>query len=918
MAIQHLHLSLQASMKKILAYLFWGFFLIGRVSAQQPITGLLIEEGNEEPLEQATIQLFRQKDSTFVTGTTSDLKGRFTINNVQPGRYRLAVSFIGLAHVNKEITMKNAPINLGTITLGVNENTLEEFVVRGVAAQVSVKNDTMEYNAVAFKVTENAVTEDLLKKMPGIEIDSEGKVYVNGEEVKKIRINGKRFFGGNTKMATKNLPADLIDKIQIIEEQSEMAKLTGFEDGETTKMINITIREDKKKGLFANLMGGYGTDDRYEANGIVNWMYGDNMATVLGGANNTNNSRFEGIGEVPVNIPGMRISKNQMTRGITTSEMIGGNAAFILSPNIKLEANYSFGSPSTITKQTSERENFFKSGNNQYYDRDISNNRSGNSHNLGFRLEWKIDSTSTLIVDPDFTYSDFSALNESRYQTLKATEDTVNRGYTYLNTLGSDVQGSASITYSKKLNKKGRTLTFNLRGNFSNSDIDGTNINSKRYFNNGIASKDSIINQQYTDNKSAKGYYIQASYVEPLGKNKRLELRLSQRLNKTDADKLSHRYDSIESSYSPEIDPLFSNIMESTFNNFQANLSFKSYHKKYRYTLGLKAEPSNLMTIFPLKEDVERKVFNISPSGDLTYNFHRKKYLRIDYRENIYQPSATQLQPVDDISNPLYVRKGNPELKPRLVRLLRGTYSAYNSKDFSLLTATLTGSLTSNSIVNRTEYMENGTRITMPVNVNGVYSVYGNVLYNRPLFNRSLTINTYTPFAFNNNVGYSKDDNAKEFYKNNIKTTRLGERLKCMWQNHFIELSAGAEVSYVKSRNEVNERQNTDTYDWEYFGTILFRLPAGITFNTDITAAYKRGYLGGMDTDEIIWNVELEKTLFKNKKGIVSVKGYDLLHQRMSIRRIIGDNYIEDSEYNTIKPYFLFCFAYKLNFWGKK
>lgn len=908
---------------KISFHIVFLWFVAMQATAQYPVSGILVEQDDATPLGYATIQLFTLSDSSFVAGTTSNENGYFVLNDVASGSYRLAASFIGLAPFEQKLTVKNAPLDLGKINMGAGENYLDEVVVKGVAAQVSVTNDTLEYNAVAFKVTENAVAEDLLKKMPGIEVDSEGRVFVNGEEVKKVRINGKRFFGDNTKMATKNLPADLIDKIQIIDEQSEMAKLTGFEDGETTKMINITIREDKKRGLFANVYAGHGTDGRYEANGIANWINGDNVSTVLGGMNNTNNSRFEGIGEVSVNIPGMRISKNQMTRGVTESQMIGANLALDLQQDKKLELNYSFGSPSTETRQIASRETFLDSVNSQFYDRRIETHRSGNAHNLGFRFEWKIDKNTTLVVSPDITYSDFETytLNDNWKSNQKG--DTISRGFSRPRASGDDLRLAGNITFSKKLKKKGRTISLNLRGNYSNTETDGFAKSFNLKYRNALPGTrpgdSTVVDQFYTEINRDRGHYVRLSVVEPIGKNNRMELSVAQRLNRTDAEKLTYDYLPARGDYADTIHSAYSNIMESEFQNYQISLNFKRYQKKYRYTLGVKAEPSKLNSQFPLREDVRRQVFNLSPSANLVYNFHKKKYLKVDYRGYTTQPTATQLQPVDNISNPTFIRSGNPDLDPRFTHSLKATYSAYRSKDFSLLTANLNGVFHNNAIVNRTEYEDEEKTIqrSMPVNVNGVYNVFGNLLFNRPFLNNRLIINTNTPFAFNNNVGFTKVDNLKEYVKNNMTTFRLGERLRVTHQNHRMELSAGGEISYVRSRNDVNARQNNDTYDWEYFGNLLFRLPADITVNTDITFSYKRGYFDDFNMDEIIWNAEIEKLVLRNKKGIVSLKIYDILQQRVSMRRSIGPNYVDDSDYNTLKSYLLVCFAYKFDFWGK-
>jgi hypothetical protein len=726
-------------------------------------------------------------------------------------------------------------------------------------------------------------------------------------------------------MATKNLPADLIDKIQIIDEQSEMAKLTGFADGETLKMINITIREDKKKGFFANIYGGYDGTKRYEANGIANLISGDNISTILAGSNNTNNSRFDGIGDLPVNIPGMKIAKNQMTQGVTVSNTVGLNGSFDLHKNLKLETNASFGAPSTHTEQNSDRETTSDSGAKSFRDYTSTIDRSSSTFGAGFRLEWKINPTTTLIIDPDFSYSDFRYSSEALSVTAKESGDTATVQKSHSSYRGDTYRAYANITFSKKFNKKGRTLSFNARTDIRKYRLeDGINYSHKIAYQSSPnipkpnqARKDSIA-QIFTEDTPTESYYFRTSYIEPVAKNKRVELSYATRFNTNDLERYNYSYDRTTGEYCEDHDST-SNVVYSRLLTHQIGLKLRHYSKKYNYTVGIVAEPSTMHTTFPLAgEPIDRFVFNIAPSANITLNFNTKKYLKIDLGAYTSQPSATQLRRDTNDINPSYLRIGNPELKPRFTYSLKSTYSAYNREDFSLLTVNLNASFVRDAIVNQVQYNDDGIQTTRPVNVNGVYNMHGNVLFNKPLFNNRLTVNTNTPFAYNNNIGFTKRDDIKEYLKNNLRTLRLGERLKFMWQNSFMELSGGAEISYIKSRNDINERQNTDTYDWEYFGSILFRLPFDFTLDTDLSAAYKKGYSAGFDTNEIIWNVTLEKSVFKNKKGIVGIKVYDLLQQRLSLRRIIGENYVEDIRYNTLKDYFLLTFTYKFDFWGKR
>ncbi|MGV8093286.1 MAG: outer membrane beta-barrel protein [Mangrovibacterium sp.] len=901
---------------KILLFLL---LLPGSMVAQYTVRGQLMEVDNYEnksPLEYASARLSGYPDSVFIKGMNSRDNGMIEITGLRSGVYLLEISFIGLTKESRVVEVKNKDVDLGIINMWASTAAVEEVVVKGVAAQVGVKNDTVEYNAVAFKVTENAVAEDLLKKMPGIDIDANGRIYVNGEEVTKIRINGKRFFGGNTKMATKNLPADLIDKIQVIDEQSEMAKLTGFEDGETTKTINIVIREDKKRGLTANFSGGYGSDNRYETNGIVNVLSGENISTFLAGINNTNNNRIEGIGEVPVSIPGMAISRSQLSRGITISETGAFNVARPLNGQMKLEANYSFGSPATTIRQQATRENFRIAG-SQFYNRFISTDRSNNVHDAGFRWEWKLTPSATLVIEPEFIYNGYQGDQQTTFHTITIASDTISDGNIRLYTSGRSVTGNTSVVFIRRFSKKGRSFSVNLRGNFSDDSLDGINKNLKINYKNGQETSRNDIDLQYSQSSGDLGYYFRVSYIEPIVRNRLLEFSYTQRSNKKELDKESYQPDDQTGMYT-EFVPEYSSIYSNLFHNYQFGLSFRSYHKRYRYIIGVVAEPSSTKSESPLLEDISRKVFNFSPTANLTINFSNKKYLKFNYRGTTNQPTVSQLQPASDVSNPMNERRGNPGLKPRFVHSLKSTYSAYNKKNFSLLTTNLAASLTQNAIVNYTEYVENGNgkQLTYPVNVNGEYNIYGNVLYNCPLFDRQITLHTNSTYRFASNKGFTKDDETKEILKNNIRNLRLGERMYLMWQGDRIDLNIGSEVFYNIAQNDVNELQNRETTDWNLFNSLLIHLPASFTLNSEINSLFKYGYAEGVGNKEVIWNLELEKVIFRNRKGAISLKAFDILQQRLAVVRLVGSNYIEDSEYNTLKSYFLLCFSYKFDCFG--
>src|SRR5690554_1548612 len=423
-------------MKKIyflvITILLCSFGLTAQSQITRGITGRILLENTNEPVPQANIRVLRQSDSTFVTGKASEMDGKFSIP-VNNGSYIVHVSFIGFHDLYKNVSVSSSTpmANLGDLVMSADNILLSETVVTAKAPEIVVKGDTLEYNADSYKVTESAVVEDLLKKMPGVEIDTEGNITVNGRAITKILVDGEEFFSNDPKVASKNLPANMVEKLQVLERRTEMAQMTGFDDGEEENVINLTVRSGMKEGLFGNAFAGYGSKDRYEGNAMVNYMRNNDQYTIIGGTNNTNNAGFSDLASSMFSGMGGRGRRGGgfgARDGIATSANAGGNFSKQFTPTFKLGGNVRYGYTDSEVLSDVFTQNLLSAGNTLEQENNSVNNRSQN-FNLDLRMEWEPDSATRIIFRPEFSYYDNNRTEIGNYFTAsELTGDTINHG----------------------------------------------------------------------------------------------------------------------------------------------------------------------------------------------------------------------------------------------------------------------------------------------------------------------------------------------------------------------------------------------------------------------------------------------------------------------------------------------------------
>ena len=880
------------------------------------VTGSVVEQGSDTPIEQATVRLLNVKDSAMVRGVVSARNGSFTLKNVKKGSYLLHITFIGYDPLYQplQITGKKNPVNVGKLELSDGAIELGEAGVIGKAPEVTVRNDTVEYNADSYKVTEGSVLEDLLKKMPGVEVDSEGKITVNGKEVKKVMVDGKEFFSDDPKVASKNLPAKMIDKLQVLDKKSDMAQMTGFDDGEEETVINLTVKPGMKQGWFGNAYGGYGSKDRYEGNAMVNRFVNNDQITFMGGANNTNNMGFSDLASTMfsgMGGGGGRRGGFGAGSGITSSGNAGLNFSKEFKPDkLTLGGNTRYSHSDNDARSKSDRQNILPGDSSSYDNSEAMSRTKSDNFGVDFRLEWKPDTMTQLIFRPSFSFSHSMNDNFSDATTLDNERDTVNTNKSSNYSESNGYNLNASIDFSRKLNNKGRVFSATLSGGNSDSYSDGMNRSDIVYFNQTDALKNSIIDQRSRYDNKGFNYRAYVSWVEPIGHNNFIQATYSISQRKQEA---------LKNVYNQDADGIY-NVLDSAYsqsyrNNFisqRASLSFKSQRAKFNYTIGLNLDPSyssseNFVGDTTLSK-ITRKVVNLSPMAQFNYMFDKRTNLRIMYNGRTSQPSMTQLQPVADISDPTNITIGNPDLNPRYTNNVFIRFQQFTPEKQRAFMIMANGSYIINDIVSYTSYnQETGVKTTTYKNVNGNYSGNVRMMLNTPLKNKKFSINSMTMASFANSNGYINEE------KNTNRNLILSERGGIDFRSSYLDLGVNGNIRYNATSNSLQKENNQNTFNYGAGGYTTIYLPLNFKIESDVNWSTNSGYGDGFKQNEVLWNASASKSFLKNNQGTLRFKIYDILQQRSNISRSITASYIQDSEYNTLGSYFMVHFIYRFS-----
>jgi hypothetical protein len=877
-----------------------GFY----ASAQTGITGVLTD--GEEPLSLADVMLHKMPDTTFIKGVSTDDNGAFTIKDVAKGTYMIKISYIGYEDFSKKIYIDGVAkeFKLGNIVLKAGI-MLKGASVTGKATAVTIKGDTVEYNPNAYKLQDNAVIEDLLKKLPGVQVDKDGSITAGGKEVSKVLLGGKEFFANDPTLATKNVPVKIVEKVQVLDRKSEQERLTGISDGQEETVINLEIKKGQQQGWMGNINSGLGRDIKNEAgnkirfdeNAFVNRLTSNSRFTLISNFNNTNTGRG---------------GRNTFggTSGNTTAGMAGIDVATFATDKLTVEGNGYFTYRNTNVERSSNSETFLKDS--SFYNNSESLSDSYNRNlNTNVRFTYKPNEFNTIIFRPQGSYSNSDSYSESLSSTLDNNMNTINSSSRNNHNKNQTTSYGAELNYSHKFGTSGRNLSFELQYSGSNSK-GNTKSNSTTTTSDTVIALDQLANNKNTSTT----YRFQTSYVEPLSKNNFLQLQYSYSVNNRNQETSTYNKDTVTGNYT-DFDPFYSNNYENKYINQQIHLSFKRTTDKYDFQIGVNVNPQSSQSdatrynensgeLERIKQ--ERNVTNFGPMARFQYNFTKSHNIRIDYRTRTGQPSLSQLDPWVDRTNPLVISRGNENLKPSYTHSMNVRYNLNNRSTMRTLMVFLRGSMTQNSIVSNSTFDSVGIQQRTYDNANGIWNLFGNVTVNFPI-NTTFQLNSSSRMSMNQNVSLINGS------KNTTGYSEYAPNLGVQFSTLFMDLGVNGTVTFKNTKNSLSQQNDQNIRDYDVNAWTTVYLPLNFTFTSDISFKNGSGYAAGYDASQVVWNAGIEKSIMNNK-GTLKFSVNDILRDKKNITYSSTDNSIQQSLTNTLNCYFMVSFTYRFNVFG--
>ncbi len=911
-------------------FLFFSLLLSFTLSAQQSrtVSGKLIDSTGL-PVAKAGITLFYETPGDTVR-TISSLEGNFRFDGVKSRPFFIRTSHLGYFTYEKKVEDTSLSINHPSIILKQQIRTLEEIIIE--TPPIQVKEDTVEYKADSFKVKPNAMVEDLLKKLPGVSVDKDGNVTAQGKSVTRVKVNGKDFFLGDVKTATRELSADMIDKVQVVDDYGDQSALSGIRDGEPEKVINLQLKKDKNKGIFGRATAGYGTNDRYTSSINANYFNNNKQLSVFGNSNNVNNSLFNiggntgaqqgfslggnGGGQAQSGTNGAAAMVMQAAGsnnsgsagdGISTTHSIGTNFRndFTGSHKGSVYGSYSFTRRMTDGQKNISRQNIFENSsftNNQ----DYTFYNQSNNHRFNLNFEYTIDSFNYIKIIPQISYSESNNQSNAPFNNINEKGITTVEGNNRDSSLSDRPNLSLNALYNHRFHKRGRNFSVNM--NLSSSSNESDKYTENLTNNLSLPLPVEIRRNQLANQDNVnRGLNLRFNYSEPLAKDRFLDLIYSYRKSYAKNDKKTYDL----GTGAPLFNPFLSNAYENDFDEQRIGANVRTVKKKYNYTLGVSVQPVNLNGYSITKDSAytPQQRINVFPVARFGYNFTRTKSFNANYSGNANQPSFSQLQPVRDNSNVQFQSQGNPGLKPEQAHNLSMFYNNFNFQSGKVLFTGINARVMQNQIVNNViSLTSDGAQLTIPENVNGYYTVSGFYNWSKPYQNRKYV------FSLNGLVNYTHNIGLIDSQRNIGKNVYAAQGVN-MEYNHkeWWEIDFGARYFINKTEYSITEVQNNNSNGWTLTSNSRLDMPGALTLRYDLQYMINNGLNIQGNTNYLLMNASLEKTVFKKKNGFIRLSGYDLFKQNTNISRVVTGNSITDTRTKLLTRYFMLSFTYRLN-----
>ncbi len=965
-------------MKRYFVLLLLAVMAMTGFAQDRKISGTLIDRDTKEPMIQVTVQLLKT-DSTFVAGVVSDVNGNFTIQAPANGKYLLKFSSVGYTTTvkNLEVT-QNRNFAVGDITMGGDAVMLKGVTTTAHVAKVQSKGDTIIYNADAFRTPEGSVVEELVKRLPGADIDENGNITINGKQVQKIKVDKKDF--GDVQTALKNLPANIIERVRAYDEKSDLARITNIDDGNEQMVLDFGLRAGMNRGTMANVDLGVGTKDRYTSRLFGMLMKGDHRLMGMANANNANDMGMGGGG-------GRRFGGGMGMGGgglnASKTGMLNYNYEKVDRLIAQASVNWNHRDGDTWSRRSSE--NFvggassFQNSVNQSYSR-------SNNWNVTGRIEWTPDTLWNINFRPNWSFG----TNDSRSWNTSATFNA--DPYDFLNTqLGSAllqeivknggdlsdiiVNGSnnKSLSYGENkriggtlmvnrlLNGRGRNITLQLSGNYSNNENQQLSNNWTHLFKsptrfNGVDGLYEYQTNRYNLSPTTTyDYSARASYSEPIAYATFLQFSYTFQYRYNESDRSTFDYSDpllsnptlgfdfsdvtpvyrhwadyfniVNNGYTPLANDDFYSKDQSRYSAYKnyihtGEVMLRFIRNTYDFNVGIQIVPQTseyTQRYLGVDTVVNRTVTNWSPTANFRWRFSQSGNLQFQYRGNTSQPSIDQLLVINDDTNPLNKTTGNPDLKPSFTQSFNLRFNNFVMARQRFINANANFSTTANSISNKVSYdPETGARSSRPENINGNWNAGANIMFNSAIdslgyFSYSVSLND----NFNHRVSYI--DQNKQALRNITNSNTIGSRLGASFRNNWLEVELNGSLNYTSTNNKLQPQSNLDTWSFAYgFNSTLY-LPWGTQISTDMGMNSRRGYSDqSMNTNELIWNAQISHSLLRGKPLTIMLQFYDILGQQSNFSRTISDMARTDNEYNAITSYAMLRVSYRLNLFGTR
>ena len=954
--------------------------LLGVLQTAAQITGRIVDQESQQALVSATLQLYKinKADTTFTAGVISDAQGRFTFSNTREGNYLLKISYLGYKEELRSLTkVRGRNLTLGNIVMEPNAVVLDEAVVTGNVPKMVIKDDTVVYNADAFRVPEGSVIEALVEVLPGAKIDDDGKISINGKNVRRFKLDGRDFMTGNNDAVMKNLPSYVIDKVKAYDEKSDLSRLTGVDDGNDDFVLEFVTKRSARNGLQANPDVGYGTDGRYGIRLTAMKPFGAMRYTFMGNANNVNDRGFSGRG-------GRGRGNNQGQRETKTAAL---DISYENDKDLKLSGR--------VTWNRGDADNWNRTGSENYvntrsgsFSNSVSQSYSRNNNWTGnMNLQWTIDSMTTLSFRPDIN---FSTSDNRSYSTSASFNANKSLGE------GDNKSLSSQLQLYRRFGRNGRNVAISSNISYR----DGNNQNGSLSFVHLYQTKDRFGNDstyqtnRYTNSKNDNfSLSLGVTYTEPLyifpkkvtpedtlqqqgrgpfgrGRNGggrrmvgqegiflQVMYRYSYSHQKNDPatyDFPDYSYEAFSNALNEYHDwgslfgyldnPLemylsdrLSRFSERTEHGHNIDVQLRLNREKYNMNVGVSIQPQRshyIQQYLGVPIDTVRVVSNFSPTLNLRYRFTQYSNLQVQMRGQTQQPSITQLLDIYDDTNPLNISMGNPGLKPSFTYNLSTNYQQQRKPTFvedSLgfqvpknqrhwsYNANINWSLTTNSIGNIVTYNEEtGGRISRPENINGNWNTRAGVSFNIGLD----TLNRWDfsggiDGSYSHHIGYVNLNRTAIPDRNVTHSYNVAPNVSLSFRNKWLNVSLNCRATYARTENELQSSRNQTTWNYNYGGNTRITFPWGSNLSTDFHCYSKRGYTDAtLNTNELIWNAQLSHSFLRGKKMTVMLQWYDILHEQTNFNRTVNANGWRDQEVNAITSYAMVHVSYRMNFFG--